>query len=128
MNVLTWNGAVLRLDAVRRRLVQDPGWMTAADGGDFVLDRLSPVQSGVAPEGLETLPGHLAGTIRIAGAAGFLSAQPSKRDLSSSEDGSGRRASCCSGLRTWPTYAIFSRIAGGCGRATCCLRRRTSSW
>ena len=89
MNVLTWNGAVLRLDAVRRRLVQDPVWMTAADGGDFLLDRLSPVQSGVAPEGLETLPGHLAGTIRIAGAAGFLSAQPSKRDLIfEPEDGS----------------------------------------
>ena len=32
MNVLTWHGAVVRLDTRRNRLVQDPLWLSNTDG------------------------------------------------------------------------------------------------
>jgi hypothetical protein len=38
MNILTWHGAVLRLDLRRNRLVQDPLWLTGEDGADFAFD------------------------------------------------------------------------------------------
>lgn len=86
MNVLTWHGAVLRVDPARQRLVQDPVWMTAPDGQDFAFDAASPSPLQTALGSLEIEPAGGPSTVRFASQAGYLSATPGKRDLSFEPD------------------------------------------
>jgi hypothetical protein len=82
MNILTWHGAVVRLDRRRNRLVQDPLWLTDTDGADFAFDAGSP-------EPLKTPLGEVsieraarAGTVRLRHGHKILRALPSHRELS----------------------------------------------
>jgi hypothetical protein len=77
VNLLTWHGAILRID--RGRLVQDPLWLTAKDGGDFTFEQKFPSLPGLGSARAEasTMPGLL----RITNGSFYLSAPPNRRDL-----------------------------------------------
>ena len=81
MNVLTWHGAVLRVDWARQRLVQDPVWMTGPDGADFTFDATDPAPQHVAVGSFVVEPGERPKTVRFSNPAGYLSAAPGKRDV-----------------------------------------------
>ncbi len=82
MNLLTWHGAVVRLDRRRNRLVQDPLWLTDAEGSDFAFDATAsgPQKTPLGEIGIE--PAGRAGTMRLRVGHKVLRALPSHRDLS----------------------------------------------
>ena len=81
MNILTWHGAVVRLDRRRNRLVQDPLWLTDTDGADFAFDATSsePVKTPLGE--IEIERGGRTGTIRLRHGHKILRALPSHREL-----------------------------------------------
>jgi hypothetical protein len=81
MNILTWHGAVVRLDRRRNRLVQDPLWLTDTDGADFAFDATStePVETPLGE--IEIERGGRAGTVRLRHGHKLLRALPSHREL-----------------------------------------------
>lgn len=86
MNVLTWHGAVLRVDGARQRLVQDPVWMSGSDGQDFVFNSAAPSALQIALGGLTLEAAGGAGMVRFSNAAGVLSAASGKRDVTMEPD------------------------------------------
>ena len=82
MNILTWHGAVVRLDRRRNRLVQDPLWLTDTDGADFAFDATSsqPLKSPLGE--IEIEHGGRTGTVRLRQGHKILRALPSHRELS----------------------------------------------
>jgi len=81
MNVLTWHGAVVRVDARRNRLVQDPLWLTDTDGTDFALDATSPKPLKTPLGVLEMEKRDRPGTVRLRNGNRYLRAAPTHRDL-----------------------------------------------
>jgi hypothetical protein len=81
MNVLTWHCAVMRVDKVRTRLVQDPIWLTGADGEDFTFDATvtTPVHPAIGP--FEVQPGTLPGTVRFRHGDRLLTAGTGRREV-----------------------------------------------
>jgi hypothetical protein len=82
MNILTWHGAVVRLDRRRNRLVQDPLWLTDTDGTDFAFDATSAEPQKTPVGEIEIVPAGRAGTIRLCQAHKYLRAMPTHRELS----------------------------------------------
>jgi hypothetical protein len=82
MNILTWHGAVVRLDGRRNRLVQDPLWLTDTDGIDFAFDATS-AELQKSPIGeIEIGAAGRAGTVRLRSGRKYLRALPTHRELS----------------------------------------------
>jgi hypothetical protein len=81
MNVLTWHGAVLRVDQTRNRLMQDPLWLTTCDGSDFFLDPDVPLPASLGLGMLSAEPTGRARIVRMRGAGGLLSASPARHEL-----------------------------------------------
>jgi hypothetical protein len=86
MNLITWHGAVVRLDGARNRLVQDPLWLTGAEGQELRLDPASgdPVQTPYGPFVLQ--PGDRPGVVRLRMKDVLLTAQPSRQELTTEFD------------------------------------------
>jgi hypothetical protein len=82
MNVLTWHGAVLRVDSRRHRLIQDPLWLTGIDGADFVLDATSPNPMKTPLGDLHVEAAERPGTVRLRFGSRYLRAAPTHRELS----------------------------------------------
>jgi hypothetical protein len=87
MNVLTWHGAVVRLDSRRKRLVQDPLWLADPDGVDFSFDAGS-IERLKTPLGeMELETAERPGTVRLRTPSGrYLRAVPTHRDLGFDEE------------------------------------------
>lgn len=81
MNVLTWHGAVVRLDARRNRLVQDPLWLTDTDGSDFSFDATSQKPLKTPLGDLDIEAADRPGTVRLRNGNRYLCAAPTHRDL-----------------------------------------------
>jgi capsular polysaccharide biosynthesis protein len=81
MNVLTWNGAVLRVDGSRPRVIQDPIWLSGSDGTDFRFDATVPLPFHPALGAFAVESGREPGTVRLRGSTGYLAAQPGRRDV-----------------------------------------------
>jgi hypothetical protein len=81
MNVLTWHGAVVRVDPRRNRLVQDPLWLNDADGSDFSFDATAPQPLRTPVGELEVEPSDRSGTVRLRSGNRYLRAAPTHRDL-----------------------------------------------
>jgi len=82
MNVLTWHGAVVRVESRRNRLVQDPLWLTDTDGADFAFDATSPKPIKTPLGELEMEPASRPGTVRLRCGNRYLRAAPTQRYLS----------------------------------------------
>ncbi len=78
MNVLTWFGAVLRVDADRNRLIQEPIWMTTADGLDFNAGG-DPAPSPLGPLAMQD--GDRANIVHFQARGLLLTASAKSRDL-----------------------------------------------
>ena len=82
MHVLTWHGAIVRRAKESERgpsrsgLMQEPVWLTTADGLDFDLDTIPELDERLLIEKAET-----PGTIHIQQDGFYLSAAPSRREL-----------------------------------------------
>jgi hypothetical protein len=81
MNVLTWHGAVVRVDSRRNRLVQDPLWLTDTDGTDFSFDATSAKPLKTPLGELDMEPSDRPGTVRLRSGNRYLRAAPTHRDL-----------------------------------------------
>jgi hypothetical protein len=81
MNVLTWHGAVVRLDTRRNRLVQDPLWLSNTDGTDFAFDASSPEPLKTPVGEIEVESAGRPGTVRLRNGHKYLRAVPSHREL-----------------------------------------------
>ena len=87
MHMLTWHGAIVRRAPAhatkdsergpsRSRLMQEPVWLTTADSLDFDLDTIPALDERLIVEPAET-----PGTIHIQQDGFYLSAAPSRREL-----------------------------------------------
>jgi hypothetical protein len=88
MNILTWHGAIIRVDQLRNRLVQEPLWLTTADETDFTFDPDVPLPLNLGMGVLTAEPTGRPRVMRLCGASGVLSASPTRHELSlEPEDG-----------------------------------------
>jgi hypothetical protein len=99
MNVLTWHGAVLRIDLRRARFVQDPLWLSGGDGVDFELDATSsaPVKTPLGEMVMEAA--QISGTVRLRIGAGYLRASAAHRELAVEPDDT---------QENWDTFLLLS--------------------
>jgi hypothetical protein len=82
INILTWHGAVVRLDHRRNRLVQDALWLTDAAGADFAFDPRCAASLTTPVGQIEITSSGRGSAMRLRQGHRYLRALPSHRELS----------------------------------------------